>query len=45
VGADLIVVGAHARSNLSERILGTSADRVLRHATTPVLLIPAASLD
>ena len=42
--ADLIVLGAHSRSTFSERILGTVADRVLRHAQAPVLLYPEAAL-
>lgn len=42
--ADLLVLGAHSRTGLGERILGTVADRVLRYATTPVLLCPRASL-
>lgn len=40
VQADLLVVGAHGRRDLSERLLGTVADRVLRHADIPVLLVP-----
>lgn len=44
VGADLIVLGAHGRSGLDERILGTVADRVLRHARVPVLLYPEDAL-
>lgn len=38
--ADLVVVGAHNRANMVEKIVGTTADRVLRHAKMPVLLIP-----
>jgi nucleotide-binding universal stress UspA family protein len=42
--ADLLVLGAHGRRGITEKILGTIADRVLRHAETPVLLIPQAAL-
>jgi nucleotide-binding universal stress UspA family protein len=42
-GADLIVLGAHGRETLQEKLLGTVADRVLRSAALPVLLIPEAS--
>jgi nucleotide-binding universal stress UspA family protein len=42
--ADLIVLGAHSRSNLSEHMLGTVADRVLRYAQIPVLLCPRTAL-
>lgn len=44
IHADLLVVGAHGRRNLGERILGTVADRVLRHAHLPVLLLPPDAL-
>lgn len=38
--AGMVVVGAHSRERLRERVLGTTADRVLRHSTVPVLLLP-----
>jgi nucleotide-binding universal stress UspA family protein len=45
--ADLIVVGPHAkgaapvrRGAVAERLLGTTADRVVRHAPCPVLVAP-----
>lgn len=41
--ADLIVLGSHSRHGV-ERVLGTVADRVLRHASVPVLLVPTSSL-
>jgi nucleotide-binding universal stress UspA family protein len=44
VSADLIALGAHGRSGLGERLLGTVADRVLRHARIPVLLYPEGAL-
>ncbi len=44
ISADLIVVGAHARGRISEKVLGTVSDRVLRHAKCPVLLIPSDAL-
>ena len=42
--ADLLVIGAHGRRDLGERILGTVADRVLRHAEISVLLLPEEAL-
>ncbi len=45
IEADLVVVGAHARPHLEQRILGTSADNVLRHAECPVLVIPDTALQ
>lgn len=37
---DAIVMGTHGRSGLTRWLLGSVADKVLRHATVPVLLIP-----
>ncbi|HTM20395.1 MAG TPA: universal stress protein [Kofleriaceae bacterium] len=45
MGADLIVVGAHGRSGMLENVVGTVADRVLRHAHGPVLLVPEGALE
>ena len=41
VGADLIVMSAHGRSGISRWVFGSVADRVLRGATCPVLLVRA----
>jgi nucleotide-binding universal stress UspA family protein len=38
VGADLVVVGATRRGKLTRSILGTTAQRVLRASTVPVLV-------
>jgi len=38
VGAELLIVGAARRSRLGRAILGTTAQRVLREATVPVLV-------
>jgi nucleotide-binding universal stress UspA family protein len=40
VGAMLIVVGTHGRSGVSHAILGSTAERVLRLAHCPVLVVP-----
>lgn len=37
---DLIVLAAHARDFWHDTLLGTTAERVLRHASVPVLSIP-----
>lgn len=37
--ADLIVIGTHGRSGLHRVMLGSVAERVLRHATIPVLTV------
>lgn len=38
-GADLIVMGTHGRGFISHAILGSTTERVLRHAPCPVLAI------
>jgi nucleotide-binding universal stress UspA family protein len=41
--ADLLVMGTHGRKGFRRLILGSVAERCLRQATLPVLLIPAAA--
>lgn len=36
---DLIVMSTHGRSGVSKFMLGSVADRVVRHAVQPVLLV------
>lgn len=36
--ADLIVVGAHAHSTVAQKLIGTTADRLTRMSTIPVLV-------
>jgi nucleotide-binding universal stress UspA family protein len=43
--ADLIVVGTHGVSGLRKRVFGSTTAGVLRHATVPVLVVPAAAPD
>lgn len=38
-GVDLIVMGTHGRTGLGRFLLGSVAERVTRHSTTPVLLV------
>ena len=40
-GADLIVIASHGRSGVSRWVMGSVADRVLRSACVPVLMIRA----
>lgn len=42
---DLIVVGSHGQGGLHRRLLGSTADRVIRLATVPVLVVPHTGLD
>jgi nucleotide-binding universal stress UspA family protein len=39
--ADLIVMGTHGRTGLARAIIGSVADRVVRHAEVPVVLVPS----
>jgi nucleotide-binding universal stress UspA family protein len=39
--ADLIVMGTHGRRGVQRLVLGSVAERVLRNACRPVLLVPA----
>jgi nucleotide-binding universal stress UspA family protein len=41
--ADLIVMGTHGRRGFQRLILGSVAERCVRQATLPVLLIPSAA--
>ena len=38
--AGMIVVGSHARHGLSHAIMGSVAEKVVRHAPCPVLVVP-----
>jgi universal stress protein A len=40
-GCQLIVMGTHGRSGVRKLLFGTTAERVLRETTVPVLLTPA----
>ena len=39
--ADLVVIGTHGRTGLAHVVLGSTAERVLRHSRVPVLTVPA----
>jgi nucleotide-binding universal stress UspA family protein len=41
LGADMVVMATHGRSGFTRWVLGSVADRVLRHAGTPILIVPA----
>ena len=42
-GSDLIVIGTHGRTGLSHVLLGSVAEKVIRHAHCSVLVVPASS--
>ena len=39
-GVDLIVIGTHGRTGLSRLLIGSVAEKVVRHASCPVLVVP-----
>jgi nucleotide-binding universal stress UspA family protein len=45
VGADAIVMGTHGWTGLARAVIGSVADRVIRHATCPVVLVPTKIED
>ena len=40
---DLLVMGRTGEESLADALLGSTADRVVRYATVPVVLVPAAN--
>ena len=44
-GCDLIAMASHGRRGLTGLVLGSETQRVLTHATLPVLVLPARGLD
>ena len=43
-GADLLVVGSHGRGAIRRFLLGSVAERVLREAGCPVMIVPDRAL-
>jgi nucleotide-binding universal stress UspA family protein len=43
-GADAIVLGSHGHGLVRRFVLGSVADRVIRHASCPVLVVPHRAL-
>lgn len=44
-GFDLIVIGSHGRTGLQRLLLGSVAERVVRHASVPVLVVRQNSVS
>jgi nucleotide-binding universal stress UspA family protein len=43
--ADLIVMGTHSKRWLEKVIMGSVAEKVLKHSTIPLLIIPTKGID
>jgi nucleotide-binding universal stress UspA family protein len=43
--ADLIALGTHGRRGVGRMVLGSSAEKILRYSTVPVLLVRAPDVD
>lgn len=41
--ADVIVLATHGRSGVRRLVFGSTAEQVIRHATCPVVIVPALS--
>jgi len=41
-GVDLIVIGTHGRTGLTRFLIGSVAEKVVRHASCPILVVPHA---
>jgi nucleotide-binding universal stress UspA family protein len=44
-GVDLIVMGSHGRTGFTRLLLGSVAERVIRHAPCPTMIVPAHAHD
>jgi nucleotide-binding universal stress UspA family protein len=42
-GVDVVVLGSHGRTGLDRFLHGSTAERLVRHATVPVLVVPLAT--
>lgn len=45
IGADLIVIATHGRTGLKHLLIGSVAERVVRHSTVPVLTLRSTQAD
>ena len=45
IGADLIVISTHGRTGLKHLLIGSVAERVLRHSMVPVLSLRSSAKD
>jgi nucleotide-binding universal stress UspA family protein len=45
LGADFIVIGAHGLSGANRSLLGSTVEKVVRHAPCPVLVVRAPNQE
>ena len=45
IEADLVVAGTHGRSGVERRVIGSVAERLVRHATCPVMTVRLPETD
>lgn len=45
IGADLVVIATHGRTGLKHLLIGSVAERVVRHAAMPVLTLRTTAAD
>lgn len=45
IKADMIVMGTHSRRGLEKILVGSVAEKVLRHSTIPLLIIPTKTFE
>lgn len=45
INADIIVMGTHSRRGLNKIMIGSVAEKVLRHSTIPLFIIPTKTLE
>ena len=43
-GAEIIIIGTHARTGLKELLVGSTATAIVRHAPCPVLTVRSESI-
>ncbi len=45
LGVDIIVLGSHSRRGLDKILMGSVAEKVLRHSKTPLFIIPVSEKE
>ena len=45
IGADLIIIATHGRTGLKHLLIGSVAERVVRHSAVPVLTLRSKADD